>query len=47
MVLKKVRFFVMMSHVNADSGSRMRFLAPHYPTNGSVIHFGVSWVFFN
>ena len=47
MVLKKVRFFVMMSHVNADSGNRMRFLAPHYPTNGSVIHFGVSWVFFN
>ena len=47
MVLKKVRFFVMMSHVNADSGNRMRFLTPHYPTNSSVIHFGVSWVFFN
>ena len=47
MVLKKVRFFVMMSHVNADSGNRMRFLTPHYPTNGSVLHFGVSWVFFN
>jgi len=47
MVLKKVRFFVMMSHVNADSGSRMRFLTPHYPTNSSVLHFGVSWVFFN
>ena len=37
----------MMSHVNADSGNRMQFLAPHYPTNSSVIHFGVSWVFFN
>ena len=47
MVLKKVRFFVMMSHVNADSGNRMRFLTPHYPTNGSVLHFGVSWVFYN
>ena len=47
LVLKKVRFFVMMRHVNADSGNRMRFLSPHYPTNGSVIHFGVSWVFFN
>ena len=47
LVLKKVRFFVMMSHVNADSGSRMRFLTPHYPTNGSVLHFGVSWVFYN
>jgi hypothetical protein len=47
MVLKKVRFFVMMRHVNADSGNRMRFLAPHYPTNSSVLHFGVSWVFYN
>lgn len=47
MVLKKVRFFVMMSHVNAGSGSRMQFLTPHYPTNGSIIHFGVSWVFYN
>ena len=47
MVLKKVRFFVMMSHVNANSGNRMQFLAPHYPTNSSVIHFGVSWVFYN
>ena len=47
MVLKKVRFFLVMSHVNANSGSRMQFLTPHYPTNSSVIHFGVSWVFFN
>ena len=47
MMLKKVRFFVMMSHVNTDSGNRMRFLTPHYPTNSSVLHFGVSWVFFN
>ena len=22
-------------------------MGPHYPTNGSVIHFGVSWPFFN
>ena len=47
MVLKKVRFFVMMSHVNSESGNRMQFLAPHYPVNNSVIHFGVSWVFYN
>ena len=46
-VLKGVRFFVMMSHVNAKSGSRMQFLTPHYPTNGSVLHLGVSWNFYN
>lgn len=47
MVLKGVRFFVMMSHVNNGSGNHMKFLAPHYPTNGSVLHMGVSWSFFN
>ena len=47
MVLKGVRFFVMMSHVNNGSGNRMKFLTPHYPTNGSVLHLGVSWNFFN
>lgn len=47
MVLKGVRFFVMMSHVNSGSGNHMRFLAPHYPTNSNVLHLGVSWNFFN
>ena len=47
MVLKGVRFFVMMSHVNNGSGNHKKFLVPHYPTNGSVIHFGVSWNFYN
>lgn len=47
MVLKGVRFFVMMSHVNNGSGNHMKFLTPHYPTNGSVLHLGVSWNFFN
>lgn len=47
MVLKGVRFFIMMSHVNAGSGNRMSFLAPHYPTNSDVLHIGVSWNFFN
>ncbi len=47
LMLKGVRFFVMMSHVNAGSGNGMQFLTPHYPTNNSVLHFGVSWNFFN
>lgn len=47
MVLKGVRFFVMMTHVNNGSGNHMKFLAPHYPTNGNVLHLGVSWNFFN
>ncbi len=47
MMLKKVRFFVMMTHVNSGSGNRMSFLAPHYPTNSNVLHLGVSWPFFN
>ncbi len=45
MHLKHTRFFVMMSHVNASSGDS--FLVPHYPVNGRIFRFGVSWNFFN
>lgn len=47
MKLKSVRFFIMMTHINSGSGNRMSFLTPHYPTNSNVLHFGVSWPFFN
>lgn len=47
MHLKRARFFVAMSHVNAGTGNRMQFLAPHYPTNSRVMHMGVSWNFYN
>lgn len=45
--LKHTRFFVMMSHVNAGMGDRNYFLTPHYPQNGRILRFGVSWNFFN
>lgn len=45
--LKHTRFFFMMSHVNAKIGTKNYFLVPHYPQNGSIIRFGVSWNFFN
>lgn len=45
--LKRTRFFVMMSHVNAGSGNKNYFLAPHYPLNQRVFRFGVSWNFYN
>ena len=45
--LKQTRFFVMYSHVNEDSGTRNSFLVPHYPINGRILRFGVSWNFFN
>lgn len=45
--LKHTRFFVMMSHVNAGSGNKMYFLAPHYPLNDSILRFGLSWNFYN
>ena len=47
MHLKHTRFFVMMSHVNGGSGNMQYFLAPHYPANGRVLRFGLSWNFFN
>lgn len=45
--LKRTRFFVMMSHVNGGSGSKEYFLTPHYPLNGRIFRFGLSWNFFN
>lgn len=45
-LLKHTRFFVMMSHVNAGSGGEY-FFTPHYPLNGRIFRFGISWNFFN
>ena len=45
--LKRARFFVAMSHINAGSGTRKQFLTPHYPMNNSTLRLGVSWNFFN
>jgi len=47
MHLKHARFFIMMSNVANGSANRMAFTAPHYPTNGSILRFGISWNFFN
>ena len=47
MTLKGVRFFLVMTNVVNSGANHMKFLTPHYPTNGSVLHFGVSWPFFN
>ena len=47
MHLKRARFFLSMTHVNAGSGKKAYFLTPHYPTNTRVIHFGISWNFYN
>lgn len=45
--LKRARFFIMYSHVNGGSGTKNYFLTPHYPTNGRIMHMGVSWNFYN
>lgn len=45
--LKRTRFFIMMSHVNAGSGDKTYFLTPHYPLNERIFRFGLSWNFFN
>ncbi len=47
MQLKRARFFVAMTHVNAGSGSKMQFLTPHYPMNNRTFRMGVSWTFIN
>lgn len=43
--LKGVRFYLAYTHVNASEGAA--FLVPHYPTNRRLLHFGISWTFYN
>ena len=45
--LQHTRFFIMMSHVNESMGKKNYFFVPHYPLNGRVLRFGVSWNFYN
>lgn len=45
--LKRTRFFLALTHVNAGTGTRMQFLTPHYPTDSRTLRFGVSWNFIN
>lgn len=45
--LKRTRFYVMMYHINAGSGSKNAFLVPHYPINPKGIKFGLSWNFYD
>ncbi len=45
--LKHTRFFIMMSHINANYGKKNYFFAPHYPLNGNVLRMGLSWNFYN
>lgn len=45
--LKHARFFLLMQNVASNSFRKQYFLTPHYPMNASVLHFGISWNFFN
>lgn len=47
MKLSKVRFYVMMSHINQDWFSRDYFSLPHYPINPRRFQFGLSVDFAN
>ena len=46
MHLKRTRFFVMMSHINAGLGGEP-FLVSNHPLNERIFRFGVSWNFAN
>lgn len=46
-MLKRCRFFVMMSHVNWGMGNRNYFYTPHHPLNERVLRLGLNWTFYN
>jgi hypothetical protein len=45
--LKHARFFVMMANAFGGGFDKRSFRTPHYPMNNQVLHFGISWNFFN
>ncbi len=47
MHLKRTRFYIMASHINASQRQKRAFELPHYPMNGFTLHLGVSWNFIN
>jgi hypothetical protein len=45
--LKRTRFYIMASHINASQRQKKLFELPHYPMNGFTLHLGISWNFIN
>ena len=45
--LKRTRFYIMASHINASSKSKYAFHLPHMPMNPMLIRIGISWNFIN
>jgi len=45
--LKRMRFFVMYSHVSRFFAQPNYFSAPHYPINPAIIKAGISWNFYD
>ncbi len=45
--IKRVRFFFKYEHVNAKLGSRDYFHTIYYPSNPSMIRWGISWNFYD
>jgi len=45
--LKRMRFFLMYSHLSRFFASPNYFSAPHYPLNPAIIKFGLSWNFYD
>jgi hypothetical protein len=45
--LKRMRFFVMYSHLSRFFASPNYFSAPHYPLNPAIVKVGLSWNFYD
>ena len=45
--LKRMRFFVMYSHLSSLFASPEYFSAPHYPMNPAILKVGLSWNFYD
>jgi hypothetical protein len=47
LMVKRFRIFVKYQHLNALWGENRYYMVPHYPMQGGIIKYGLSWSFYD
>lgn len=47
LMVKRFRFFVKYNHLNSLWSEKKYYMVPHYPIQGGIIKFGLSWSFYD
>jgi hypothetical protein len=47
LMIKRFRFFIKYQHLNALWGENDYYMVPHYPMQGGILKYGLSWSFYD